>query len=121
MTHVGLSDAAWIGGTCRSEWRTTKHVSPRVDKGKPAPTMVLFGLLWPPSNLGFTTGLSVSPAAGEAMAHWIVTGEEPFDMSRFRLGRFGSRYDDPDELRRACLERYRHHYVTPGEEAAADG
>jgi glycine/D-amino acid oxidase-like deaminating enzyme len=79
-----------------------------------------------PSVAGFwvmsgcvVAGLSVSPAAGEAMAHWIVTGEAPYDMSRFRLGRFGSRYADPDVLVRACLERYSHHYETPADGAAA--
>jgi 4-methylaminobutanoate oxidase (formaldehyde-forming) len=58
-------------------------------------------------------GLSISPAAGEAMAHWIVTGEEPFDLSWFRLSRFGPELDDLDELRRRCLWRYSHHYQTP--------
>jgi glycine/D-amino acid oxidase-like deaminating enzyme len=58
-------------------------------------------------------GLSISPAAGEALAHWIVTGEEPFDLSWFRLSRFGSELEDPDELRRQCLRRYSHHYLTP--------
>ncbi len=58
-------------------------------------------------------GLSISPAAGEAMAHWIATGEEPFDLSWFRLSRFGPELDDPDELRRVCLWRYSHHYETP--------
>jgi 4-methylaminobutanoate oxidase (formaldehyde-forming) len=58
-------------------------------------------------------GLSISPSAGEAMAHWIVTGEEPFDLSWFRLSRFGRELDDPDELTRRCLWRYSHHYLTP--------
>lgn len=58
-------------------------------------------------------GLSISPAAGEAMAHWIVTGEEPIDLSWFRLSRFGPDLDDPEELRRQCLWRYSHHYQMP--------
>jgi len=58
-------------------------------------------------------GLSISPAAGEAMAQWITTGQPPYDMSRFRLDRFGHAYDDPEVLTRACLARYSHHYETP--------
>jgi glycine/D-amino acid oxidase-like deaminating enzyme len=58
-------------------------------------------------------GLSISPAAGEAMAQWIVTGQAPYDMSQFALDRFGDRYDDADVLVQACLDRYRHHYETP--------
>jgi glycine/D-amino acid oxidase-like deaminating enzyme len=58
-------------------------------------------------------GLSISPAAGEAMAQWIVTGQAPYDMSQFALDRFGDRYDDADVLVKACLDRYRHHYETP--------
>jgi hypothetical protein len=57
--------------------------------------------------------LSISAAAGEAMAHWIVSGQEPFDLSWFRLSRFGPELDDPDVLRRQCLNRYSHHYLTP--------
>ncbi len=58
-------------------------------------------------------GLSISPAAGEAMAHWMVTGEEPFDLSWFRLDRFGPELADDAELVRRCLWRYCHHYQTP--------
>lgn len=58
-------------------------------------------------------GLSISPAAGEALAHWIVNGEEPFDLSWFRLDRFGAELDDDAELVRQCLWRYSHHYQTP--------
>jgi glycine/D-amino acid oxidase-like deaminating enzyme len=58
-------------------------------------------------------GLSISPAAGEAMAEWIVDGDPGYGMEQFRLDRFGSRYDDAEVLRRACLDRYSHHYETP--------
>lgn len=58
-------------------------------------------------------GLSISPAAGEAMAKWIIDGQPPYDMGQFRLDRFGSHYDDPESLTNACLARYSHHYETP--------
>jgi 4-methylaminobutanoate oxidase (formaldehyde-forming) len=58
-------------------------------------------------------GLSISPAAGEAMAQWIADGRPPYDMGQFRLDRFGHRYDDAASLTKACLARYSHHYETP--------
>ncbi len=58
-------------------------------------------------------GLSISPAAGEIMADWIVNGRTEYDMSQFALDRFGDRYDDPTVLAKACLARYSHHYETP--------
>ncbi len=47
------------------------------------------------------------------MAHWIVTGEEPFDLSWFRLSRFDSDLDDDAKLVRRCLWHHSHHYQTP--------
>jgi glycine/D-amino acid oxidase-like deaminating enzyme len=58
-------------------------------------------------------GLSISPAAGEAMARWITSGEPGDDMTQFALDRFGTRYHDREALTRACLARYSHHYETP--------
>ena len=58
-------------------------------------------------------GHSISPAIGEAMAQWIVNGDPGYDMSRFRVDRFGSEWDDPAALRRIGLWRYGRHYMTP--------
>jgi glycine/D-amino acid oxidase-like deaminating enzyme len=73
-----------------------------------------------PSMRGFwvmsgcvVAGLSISPAAGEAMADWMVEGDPGYDMTQFALDRFGPRFDDDDALRQACLDRYSHHYETP--------
>jgi glycine/D-amino acid oxidase-like deaminating enzyme len=58
-------------------------------------------------------GHSISPAIGEAIAQWIVNGDPGYDMSRYRVSRFGSQWDDPEALREVCLWRYGRHYVTP--------
>jgi glycine/D-amino acid oxidase-like deaminating enzyme len=58
-------------------------------------------------------GHSISPAIGEAMAHWIVDGDPGYDMTRYQVSRFGHEWDDPEALREVCLWRYGRHYVTP--------
>jgi 4-methylaminobutanoate oxidase (formaldehyde-forming) len=57
-------------------------------------------------------GLSTSPAVGEALAAWVVTGRPPMDLSLLSLARFGPELTGSEErLRRACLWRYAHHYA----------
>jgi glycine/D-amino acid oxidase-like deaminating enzyme len=58
-------------------------------------------------------GHSISPAIGEAMAHWIVDGDPGCDMTRYQVSRFGPEWDDPEALREVCLWRYGRHYMTP--------
>lgn len=58
-------------------------------------------------------GLSVSPAAGESMAHWISTGNQPFDMSPFSLSRFGPGVEDHQFLVDAALSHYSRTYIAP--------
>jgi glycine/D-amino acid oxidase-like deaminating enzyme len=55
-------------------------------------------------------GLSTSPALGQHLADWIVEKTPPDPIRPFNPGRFGDRWTDPDELRRACLATYLHKY-----------
>jgi glycine/D-amino acid oxidase-like deaminating enzyme len=59
-------------------------------------------------------GLSIAPAVGEVVATWVVEGEPPTDVSRFRLTRFGAEVASDERLRAACLWRYAHHYSDAG-------
>lgn len=63
-------------------------------------------------------GLTTAPALGEALAAWIVDGEVGFDLSRFRLTRFGPATASEEGLRAACLRTYAHKY-SPEEVAHA--
>jgi 4-methylaminobutanoate oxidase (formaldehyde-forming) len=65
-------------------------------------------------------GLTISPAVGELVAKWVVEGEPPMDVSRFRLSRFGAEVDSDERLRAACLWRYAHHYSAAGREEAPE-
>jgi glycine/D-amino acid oxidase-like deaminating enzyme len=51
-------------------------------------------------------GLATSPALGEHLARWIATGDRHNDLLPFDPSRFGDRFSDPAELRRACLSTY---------------
>lgn len=55
-------------------------------------------------------GLSISPAVGEALAGWIVTGEPALDLAPCAPDRFGPEYRAGDRLADACRWQYAHHY-----------
>jgi glycine/D-amino acid oxidase-like deaminating enzyme len=55
-------------------------------------------------------GLSISPALGEALAHWIVDGRPPLDLAEISLERFAGRALSEDELRERCRRAYATHY-----------
>jgi glycine/D-amino acid oxidase-like deaminating enzyme len=55
-------------------------------------------------------GLSISPAVGEVLADWVISGAPSTDMSSLSLRRFGPELLNDDRLRKACLWRYAHHY-----------
>jgi glycine/D-amino acid oxidase-like deaminating enzyme len=55
-------------------------------------------------------GLSISPAIGEVMAEWIVSGAPPMDLAALRPDRFGPEYERDDRLRADCRWQYAHHY-----------
>lgn len=51
-------------------------------------------------------GLSTSPALGAHLARWIAAGERHDDVVPFDPARFGTRFEDPEALRRACRATY---------------
>lgn len=53
-------------------------------------------------------GLSVSPAVGEDVADWVVSGRRPESLAAFGLGRFGP--IAPEDVRRSSLEQYERIY-----------
>jgi glycine/D-amino acid oxidase-like deaminating enzyme len=55
------------------------------------------------------SGLSVSPAIGDAVAAWIVDGEPPLDLEPLSLSRFAEEHRQ-DELERSAAWEYRHFY-----------
>jgi len=55
-------------------------------------------------------GLSISPAVGQVLAEWIVTGDAPMDLSLLAPDRFGPEYATEERLAEACRWRYAHHY-----------
>jgi 4-methylaminobutanoate oxidase (formaldehyde-forming) len=56
------------------------------------------------------SGLSVSPAVGEAVAAWIVDGAPPLDLAELSLERFAGSQVDEDELKQRAAWEYRHFY-----------
>ena len=52
------------------------------------------------------SGLATSPALGELLADWIVTGRRHEDLAPMDPARFGDRYADDEHLRRACRSTY---------------
>jgi 4-methylaminobutanoate oxidase (formaldehyde-forming) len=56
------------------------------------------------------SGLSVSPAVGEAIAAWIVDGAPPLDLTPLSLMRFAADEVPEEELQRAAAWEYRHFY-----------
>jgi glycine/D-amino acid oxidase-like deaminating enzyme len=55
------------------------------------------------------SGLSVSPAIGDALAAWIVDGAPPLDLTTLSVTRFATEIAEP-ELERAAAWEYRHFY-----------
>jgi 4-methylaminobutanoate oxidase (formaldehyde-forming) len=56
------------------------------------------------------SGLSVSPAIGEAVAAWIVDGAPPLDLEPLSLARFAAADVAEEELERSAAWEYRHFY-----------
>jgi len=55
-------------------------------------------------------GLSIAPAIGEQLAHWIVDGAPTEDLSSMSITRFGPEWDDEERLRAAASWQYWHFY-----------
>jgi glycine/D-amino acid oxidase-like deaminating enzyme len=56
-------------------------------------------------------GLSISPALGEVLADWILSGgPRPRHLESHRLDRFATGFEDDDVLREACRLTYSHKY-----------
>jgi glycine/D-amino acid oxidase-like deaminating enzyme len=55
-------------------------------------------------------GLSISPAIGELLAEWIISGHPPMDLSPLAPGRPGSDLEPEERLKEACRVQYAHHY-----------
>jgi glycine/D-amino acid oxidase-like deaminating enzyme len=58
-------------------------------------------------------GLSISPAVGEVLAAWILTGTPPMDLSLLAPERFGTEYHLEEKLRAECRWQYAHQYSAP--------
>jgi len=56
-------------------------------------------------------GLSLSPAAGRALADLIVDGKSDPDLSPLSVERFGERYRDQRELESICVAQYARRYT----------
>ena len=55
-------------------------------------------------------GLSVSPAVGEILSEWVLSGTPPVDMAALSLQRFGPGVLTREDLLAQCSWRYSHHY-----------
>ena len=58
-------------------------------------------------------GLSISPAIGEVLAGWILTGTPSMDLALLAPDRFGADDQVEERLRAECLWRYAHQYSAP--------
>jgi glycine/D-amino acid oxidase-like deaminating enzyme len=56
-------------------------------------------------------GLSLSPAAGRALADLILDGRSDPDLAPLSVERFRDAYADPAALQSACLDRYARKYL----------
>jgi len=56
-------------------------------------------------------GLTLSPAAGRALADRILDGRSDPDLAQLSIERFRDRFADPAELEAACVERYARKYL----------
>ncbi len=50
-------------------------------------------------------------ARGDIIAHWIVTGEPPYDVTELNVRRFGSIYEDKFYAAERARESYKYYYV----------
>ncbi len=57
-------------------------------------------------------GLSIAPALGEALAHWIVEGAPSLDLAEISPARFAGAGISESELRERCRRAYATHYRT---------
>ncbi len=55
-------------------------------------------------------GLSIAPAIGEQLAHWIGDGRPAEDLSPMSISRFGPEWQDERRLREAAAWEYWHFY-----------
>ena len=55
-------------------------------------------------------GLTISPAIGEVLAEWIVSGVSPMDLSPLSPDRFGPQRLSEGQLGAAARQRYARHY-----------
>ena len=60
-------------------------------------------------------GLSISPALGEALAHWIVSGAPTLDLAEISPARFAAGPIPETDLRERCRHAYASHYRTEPE------
>jgi len=56
------------------------------------------------------SGLSISPAIGEAIAAWIVDGKPPLDLAELSVVRFADEELTDERLQRDASWQYRHFY-----------
>ncbi len=56
-------------------------------------------------------GIASGGGAGMALAEWVATGEQPFDLWPVDIRRFGRPHGDTDWVRRRTLEAYGKHYT----------
>jgi glycine/D-amino acid oxidase-like deaminating enzyme len=55
-------------------------------------------------------GLTISPALGEALASWIVTGTMPANLAALSPSRAAMQPGSQERLEQLCREHYAHHY-----------
>ncbi len=58
-------------------------------------------------------GLSIAPAAGEALAELVLTGNSTLPIDVLDIRRFGPEFASDDAILAAGLHAYTHHYATP--------
>lgn len=56
-------------------------------------------------------GIAAGGGAGMALAEWIYTGEQPFDLWSVDIRRFGQPHGDVEWVRKRTLEMYGKHYT----------
>lgn len=57
------------------------------------------------------TGFGAGAAIGEIIAHWVLRGEPPYDVTELNVRRFGSIYEDKAFARERAREAYKYYYV----------
>jgi 4-methylaminobutanoate oxidase (formaldehyde-forming) len=56
------------------------------------------------------SGFSFSPALGQTLAEWIVSGASSIDLSDLAPARFARTFLDEEQLHSACIWQYGHYY-----------